>query len=73
MADCRPILQVEMENSMNLRLLSHEQIENYNSKISNKGSRIYKTVQSPEHFAEVYWGTTAWNPEDIQAALTTSM
>ena len=53
-ADCRPILQVEMENSMNLRLLSHEQIENYNSKISNKGSRIYKTVQSPEHFAEVY-------------------
>ena len=42
-SDNRPILLVETEHFMNQRLLPHQQIEDYYSKIMDKGRRIHKT------------------------------
>ena len=63
---------------MNLRLLPHQQNEDYYSRIMNKGRRIHKIAQDillkfidglpPELAIFVRTG----NPEDIQAALTAS-
>ena len=77
-SDNRPILLVETEHFMNLRLLPHQQIEDYYSKIMDKGRRIHKTPQDillkfieglPPQLA---FFVRAGNPEDIQAALTAS-
>ena len=44
-SDNWPILLVETEHFMNLCLLPHKQIEDYYSKIMDKGRRIHKTAQ----------------------------
>ena len=77
-SDNRPILLVKTEHFMNLRLLPHQQIEDYYSKIIDMGRRIHKTAQNillkfieglPPKLA---FFVRAGNPEDIQGALTTS-
>ena len=77
-SDNRPILLVETEHFMNLRLLPHQQIENYYSKIMDNGRQIHKTAKDillkfieglPPQLA---FFVRARNPEDIQAALTAS-
>lgn len=72
----KPVLLVETEQFLNLRLLPHQQMEDYYSKIMEKGRRINKNDQEivlkfieglPSQLA---FFVRAGNPEDIHAALT---
>lgn len=72
----KPMLLVETEQFLNLRLLPHQQIEDYFSKIMEKGRRVNKSPQEivlkfieglPSQLA---FFVRAGNPEDINAALT---
>lgn len=72
----KPMLLVETEQFLNLRLLPHQQIEDYFSKIMEKGRRVNKSQQEivlkfieglPSQLA---FFVRAGNPEDINAALT---
>lgn len=72
----KPMLLVETELFLNLRLLPHQQLEDYFSKIMEKGRRVNKSQQEitlkfieglPSQLA---FFVRAGNPEDINAALT---
>ena len=72
----KPVLLVETEQFLNLRLLPHQQMEDYYSKIMEKGRKINISDQEivlkfieglPSQLA---FFVRAGNPEDIHAALT---
>ena len=71
----RPVLLVETEQFLNLRLLPHQQMEDYYSKIMEKGRKINKSDQEIvlkfiEGLPSLAFFVRAGNPEDIHAALT---
>lgn len=74
----KPVLLVETEQFMNLRLLPHQQLEDYFSKIVDKGRKIQKSQQEvllkfieglPSQLA---FFVRAGNPDDVHAALTSA-